>query len=644
MSATASSPATAAPRRIDGDQLADALTVAHLPSLLPTLGLLTGRPSDFAHLHPRRHDMLHPQGGMSAAQQAETRNLAQKVIMKWAVGEIVPPTAGPALLAQLLGPILGPDLEDYLPLALEELALHDPDPRKPSWTRAEIAPQIEFTVAVVGAGMSGLLAAQRLVQAGIEVVVLEKNPGLGGTWYENSYPGCRVDVPSHLYTYSHAQNRDWVEHFSSQSEVLASLRGFAAEARLNGRIRFGVEVERVEFHEGEGEWRIFTRGPDSGPQMVRAKAVIHAVGQLNRPALPAIPGRDSFGGPAFHSADWDHSVDTAGRRVAVIGTGASALQFVPALTKSSAAVSVFQRTPPWLIPTPNFTEPVDPRLRWLLGEVPGYQRWFRFWLLRGVSDAMLRFATVDPAWRRRDSVSAANHRMREALQAYLESQFDERPDLLAKVLPDYPPFAKRAIRDDGSWAAALKQPHVNLITDGIEEITSSGIRTSDGRHREFDVIVYGTGFQASRFLTPMRVIGKGGLDLHEAWAGSPSAYLGITVPGFPNMFMLYGPNTNIVVNGSAIYFTECEMRHVLDCLRLCLERDGAPVEVTVEAHDSFRARMDAENARRAWGISEVTSWYKSANGRVTQNWPLSVLEFWRLTAEFDPTAYSAAVD
>jgi 4-hydroxyacetophenone monooxygenase len=364
-------------------------------------------------------------------------------------------------------------------------------------------------------------------------------------------------------------------------------------------------------------------------------AVVSAVGQLNRPNYPTtIPGYGSFAGPAFHSARWDHGVDLAGKRVAVIGTGASAMQFVPEIAPVVDELLVFQRTPAYMGPSPRYHQPVSPSLTWLYGHVPSYAEWNRFCIFWRLGDGALAGVTVDPDWEGHgESVSAVNDLLRQVLQGYVASEFAERPDLAEACTPHYPPGAKRIIQDNGVWAGALRRDNVRLLDGGgIRAITPRGIVTADGVEEAVDVIVYGTGFTASKFLTPMTVKGRDGLDLHEHWAGDARAYLGVTVPRFPNLFCLYGPNTNIVINGSIVYFSECGVRYILGLLGLVLGSGHRAADVRPDVHDAFNERLDAENRRRAWGASDVNSWYKNAHGRVAQNWPFTLLEYWQRTA------------
>ena len=368
--------------------------------------------------------------------------------------------------------------------------------------------------------------------------------------------------------------------------------------------------------------------------------LISAVGQLNRPSFPDIAGRDSFAGPSFHSAAWDHSLDLSGKRVAVIGTGASAVQFIPEIAPLAGDLLVFQRTPPWFGPTPDYHAEVSPGQRWLYGHVPSYSEWNRFWIFWRMGDAVLAGVTVDDAWESNgQSISFMNDMIRMMLTQYLGAEFADRPDLLEVVVPNYPPGAKRMLRDNGVWAGALKRDNVRLVTESIREITSNGIVTADGEEHAVDVIIYGTGFHASKFLTPMTVTGRGGIDLHEQWAGDARAYLGVTIPGFPNLFCLYGPNTNIVINGSIVYFSECGVRYILGCLEMMFRADARALEVRKDVHDEFNERVDAQNRRMAWGASDVNSWYKNEHGHVAQNWPFTLLEYWQRTLHPDPDEY-----
>jgi 4-hydroxyacetophenone monooxygenase len=640
--AATSSPFVAAiePVTATDEEIREALEAAEVPPLLPALAYATGDLSLLRDdLRPDPLTFSLPQGGLSEVQLERARQLAFEALVRFRDGgsQPAPAPSDEDLLRIMEFAVGGADMAAYLPLLEEELAYRGEDRRAPGWVVDDVAPDVAFRVVVIGAGMSGLLVAHRLQQAGIPFVIVEKNEDVGGTWLENSYPGCRVDNPNHNYSYAFAQRHDWPLHFSTQDVLLDYFQRCADVFDLRRHIRFGTEVLAAEWSDRDLRWSVTVRTPDGREEVLEADAVVSAVGQLNRPNFPEIPGRDSFAGPSFHSARWRHDIDLRGKRVAVIGTGASAVQFIPEIAPEVGELLVFQRTPPWLGPTPEYHAEVSPGLRWLYGHVPSYSEFNRFCIFWKMGDGALHNVRVDPEYAEKgEGISETNDFVKAMLTGYLSVEFGSRPDLLPHVVPDYPPGAKRMLRDNGVWAGALTRDNVRLVTDGIREITPAGVVTVDGEEHAVDVLIYGTGFQASKFLTPMQVTGRAGIDLHEMWDGDARAYLGVTIPGFPNLFCLYGPNTNIVVNGSIIYFSECGVRYILGCLEHVLQSGAAALEVRKDVHDEFNEQVDAENRMMAWGWSEVNSWYKNEHGHVAQNWPFTLLEYWQRTLRPDP--------
>jgi 4-hydroxyacetophenone monooxygenase len=624
------------------DELRRILEHAELQPLLPALAYTTGDLSLLRdELRPDPLLLSLPAGGFSDEQAVAIREVALEVLCRYRDGGSVPaPVPDDTDVLRIMEFAVGDGvaMADYLPLLEEELSHRGEDRRAPGWRKADVAPDADFTVLVVGAGMSGLLAAHRLRQAGVDVVIVEKNDDVGGTWYENSYPGCRVDNPNHNFSYSFAQRHDWPFHYSTQPVLHRYFSDCADAFALRDSIRFGTEVVSATWSDDDGRWSVVVRTP-TGEATLSANAVISAVGQLNRPHYPEIPGVGAFAGPAFHSARWRHDVDLSGKRVAVIGTGASAMQIIPEIAPEVGELLVFQRTPAWMVPTPEYHDTVPDGLTWLYNHVPAYSEFNRFCIFWKMGDGALASVTVDPAWDQPGSVSAMNDLVRMMFIEYLKGEFADRPDLLDAVTPAYPPGAKRMIRDNGVWAGALKRDNVRLLTDGIQEITPTGLVTADGTVIDVDVIIYGTGFTASKFLTPMTVTGRDGVDLHEHWQGEPRAYLGVTVPGFPNLFCLYGPNTNIVINGSIVYFSECGVRYILGLLELVLAGGHRSIDVRHDVHDRFNEAVDAGNESMAWGASDVNTWYKNASGRISQNWPFTLLEYWQRTRAPDPAEY-----
>ena len=624
------------------DVIRRALEDAFLPGLLPALAHVTGDLSIMREgLLPQAIAPGAPQGGMTDEQQATAKELAFEALRRLRDGEIDPAHAGDeervlAIIKWMTG---NKATEDYIPLLLEELAPSEEDPRAPQW---RMPAGTAFKVAIVGAGMSGILAGIRLKQAGVPFEIIEKNADVGGTWFENTYPGARVDVGSAFYSYSFAQKIDWPKFFSPQQVLLEYFRGIVDEYGIREHIRFNTEVLSAEWNDADARWRLQIRDAEGREHALDANAMISAVGQLNRPNIPDIAGRETFAGPAFHSARWDHGVDLKDKRVAVIGTGASAAQFIPAIAPDVAELYVYQRTPNWFVPVPTYHDDVPDGLRWLFRHVPYYAHWYRFWMFWMTTEGLLPAATVDEAWPNKEhSVSMENEVLRMLLAGYIQAQFADRPDLLEKVMPGYPPAAKRMILDNGVWAEALKRDHVHLITESIQRITPSGVVTADGVERAVDVVIYGTGFTASQFLVPMKVFGRGGIELNERWGGDARAYMGVVVPGFPNFYMMYGPNTNIVVNGSITYFSECEMRYIMGCIRLLVMGEAKALDCRTDVHDAYNERIDEANKKRAWGASGVNSWYKNKFGRVSQNWPFNAIEYWQQTREPDPADFVA---
>ena len=625
---------------MDAEQIEQLLEAADLPSLLAALAHATGDPGlvpTDLWLNP---DLaLQPDGGWDEQQMEKARVLASsglQRLMSWRTG-----ADGPAddLVPSLIDWLTGADLDDgYRRMLAEELAVTG-DLRVPEPISGDGWPptDADYPVAVIGAGMSGILAAHRLKQAGVNCVVLEKNPDVGGTWLENTYPGCRVDVFNHVYSYAGEQRPDWPQYHSSQPVLLDYFQDCARRWGIRDRMRFGTGVDAMSWDEHARHWTLQMDGGET----VTAGAVVSAVGQLNRPLMPDIEGISSFAGEKFHSSSWRHDIDWDGLRVAVIGTGASALQFIPHLATEAAHVTVFQRTPPWLIPRPVYHEPLAEGLLELFRLIPGYAHWFRLRLFWCTHEGTVGALRRDPAWDGPldQAVSRRNEETRRLLTLYLRSQFGDRPDLLEKVVPDYPVGSKRVVLDNGIWASTLKRPNVELVSDGVERVEPEGVRGADGRLHRADVIVFGTGFRASEFLMPMRVAGRGGADLHETWNGDARAYNGVCVPGFPNLFCLYGPNTNIVVNGSIIYFAECATHYVVECLRLLASQGAAAMDCRTDAYNRYAARMDEHNSQMAWGISPVNSWYKSPSGRIAQNWPLPLIDYWRQTRAPNPADF-----
>ncbi|GAA5099294.1 flavin-containing monooxygenase [Nocardia iowensis] len=476
------------------------------------------------------------------------------------------------------------------------------------------------SVLIIGAGFGGVGMAIELRRNGFDdVTILERAADLGGVWRENTYPGAACDVPSPLYSFSFEPKPDWPQRYSGRDAIHAYLRGVAERNGVYDAIRFGVEVTDAEFDDASGRWTV--RTADGTARTV--DVLISAVGQLSRPALPNIPGVDSFAGPAFHSAEWNHDVDLDGKRVACIGTGASAIQYIPEIQPKVAELTLFQRTPAWVVP--KFDTDYSPIQHKVFARLPGALLVERFgwWAIAEfVSLGLVEF----PAVARLVAKIADRH---------LRKQVPD-PALRAKLTPDYPIGCKRGLFSN-DYYPALTQPNVRVETTAITEVLPEGVRTADGTVHEVDVIIYGTGFKGTEFLWPMNIYGRTGRKLSDAWAEGAHAYYGIAVPDFPNMFLVYGPNTNLGV-GSIIYMIESQARYIRQAVELLGERPGHCLEVRAEQEEQFNAALQHRLSRTPWNF--CSSWYRNASGRITNNWPGSPASYRRRIRKLDPDDYT----
>lgn len=478
------------------------------------------------------------------------------------------------------------------------------------------------SVAIVGGGFGGVGMAAKLIEAGFDdVTVFEKSGDLGGVWQANTYPGARCDIPSHLYCFSFAPNREWSSRFAPQPEILAYLHEVADRFHVRPRVRCGTEVVSAAFDDGTGRWCL--RLGDGTEHL--ADVVVTATGQLSRPAVPAIPGRAAFAGPVFHSATWDHTVDLAGRRVGVVGTGASAIQFVPQVAKVAERVTLFQRHAPYVLPKADY--PYSARTRALFRRLPSLvklSRWLTYWQYEPRSLGFTRFTKLT-----RPYAARSLRHMRKQV---------EDPALRAVLTPTEPFGCKRVLLSN-DYYPALAAPNVRVVGSPIATADPAGLVTADGETHRLDAIVLGTGFTATEYLAPMRVTGRAGADLADEWRHGAQAYLGTVVPGFPNFFMLYGPNTNLG-HSSIIFMLESQFRYVLQAVRHLAATDAGRLEVKRERYTDYNTEVQRRLARTVWSLG-CDSWYLTDAGRNTVQWPGSTVEFRRRLRRFDPTDYTA---
>ncbi|HWJ63129.1 MAG TPA: NAD(P)/FAD-dependent oxidoreductase [Acidimicrobiales bacterium] len=621
----------------DDAAIAAALEDVSVPTLLVSLVHLTGDASILrGPLRPAGIYLNEVQGFMSPEDQAAARAFALEKIIEFRDGGcVLPPPPGPEVIKEMMAFLIAGEIPDeYVPMMLEELALHGDDERDVDLGAVDDETKAAFHVVVIGAGMSGLLAGIRLAAAGIPFTIIEKNADVGGTWFENRYPGCRVDVGNHFYSYSFAPDDGWTEFFAQQPELQAYFHRCMVDYGVADHVRFETEVRSARWDDATSTWTVET---DDGQQLT-ADAVISAVGQLNRPALPDLVGRDSFEGLAMHSAQWVDGADLRGKRVAVVGTGASAFQIVPTIAGDVEHLTVFQRSAPWMFPNPNYHEQVGPGVQWAIQHLPYYGRWYRFLLFWPACDGGMIAMTKDPDYADPEhGISDINDAAKEMFTQWMRDQVGDDEELLAKVVPDYVCLGKRTLQDNGSWLTALTRPNVDLVTEPIAEVTPTGIRTADGVDHDVDVIVYATGFHANRYLWPMEIVGRGGVVLGEQWGDRPTALLGITVPNFPNLFCLYGPGTNLASGGSLIFHSECQVRYVMGCLATLLGDGVSAMEVRQDAHDEYNERLQARMQEMVWSHPSIkTSWYRNAEGDTYILSPWRLVDYWAWTKAPDP--------
>lgn len=632
------SPADLRRSDLTDDQLRAALAEANIPTLLAALAHLTGDDEwlsgRFAPAAPLGVDD-HDSAGLSEELQAAVRAEALVVLRAWHDGTLLPaPAPSPERLVRMLSLSLGSSQrlpEDIGGLLAEELGVTDRDVvPDPATMTTPVA------VLIIGSGLSGLCAAVKLKKAGIDFSIVEKNPDVGGTWLENTYPGCGVDTPSHLYCFSFAQSPTWSRYFAKRDELHGYLEQLADGYDLRRHIRFGTEVESLDWDDAAQVWRATVREASGAQGTLVANAVITGVGLLNRPAFPAIPGIEDFAGPSMHTAAWDNSLDLRGKRVVVIGTGASAMQLVPAIADEAAHVTVFQRSPQWGLPNNNYMRDTSAATRTLMTQVPFYMGWYRLRLVWNFGDRLYPALQIDPAWKHPErSVNRSSDRHREYLTSYIQSELGERTDLLEACLPTYPPYGKRPLLDNG-WFRTMCRDDVDLVTEAVTEIRPDAVISADGVEYPADVLVIATGFQAVRVLGPMEVRGRSGRTLRETWGEDDArAYLGITVPDFPNFFMLLGPNTFAAHGGSAALTIEMEVRYVMSLLSLLATGEASSVECREEVHDGYDKQITDALQSTIWSHPGMTTYYRNARGRIVVPMPWTNVEYWHMTHEVD---------
>ncbi len=623
----------------DRESLTRALAEADIVPLLMVLVHLTADEEMLDQARPYIEGPWDFQVRMPAALQAIIRERAAAALQEYSSEAVsTPPCVSTRLLKRMMSVCVGEEIpEEYLPLIRGLLGIDTiaRDFERPASVVRDDSKSRK--VLIIGAGMSGLCMAVKLRRAGIPFEIIEKNPTVGGTWYENRYPGCGVDTPNHIYSFSFEPNHEWSRYFSKQEELWDYFERCADKYDVRRHIQFNREVTSAVYDEERAIWRLTVKCEDGSEIVTEADILIAAVGQLNRPFIPAITGLEKFQGHVFHTAQWDHRVSLDGRRVGMIGTGASGMQAAPSIAEQVGKLVIFQRTPHWAIHNPTYHAEVSEGMKWTLKHVPFYARWYRFQLFWASGDLLHAALQIDPEWANADlSINATNELVRRELTEYIKSQIGDDPELLKKVIPQYPPYGKRMLRDN-HWYKMLTRANVELVTQSIEKITESAVVTKDGNEFPLDVIILATGFQAGKLLSPMEIRGRDGCNLREIWGeDDPRAYLGITVPHFPNFFILYGPNTNLGHGGSGIFHSECQSSYIVQCIEELVRSGNRSLECRQDVHDAYNRRVDAAHNKMVWSHRLAGTWYKNKAGRVFANSPWRLVDYWNMTRRMNP--------
>ena len=624
---------TSAPAHLSLAELRELADSANLPTLLMLIYQVTG---DSRWLEPpycptrSRGLSDHDTGGFSEQIQDEIRLAGAHALFDLQSGkEPAIPMPNAEQTSRMLGVCVGESVDpSYGVMFSEEF-----ERRMGIQEDVNIAESLPpgFHVLVIGAGVSGIIAAQRLGQMGIPYTVVDEHDDAGGNWRDNPYPGAGVDTPSHLYSFSFAPH-DWTKHFELRPELEEYLEGTFERVGGPANTRFNTKVVSARFDPDAMVWRVEVQDRQGNRDQITANAVISAVGVLNRPSLPNIDGRDRFTGPSFHSSHWPEDLDIDGKSVAVIGSGASAMQIVPAIADRVGKLTVFQRTPPWVAPFEKFELPIDYGARYLLNHFPMYRSWYFLKLYWQFGDKVLDSLRKDPSWPHPErSVNAQNDGHRRFFTEYIEEQLDSRTDLLDKVVPTYPPYGKRILLDNG-WYAALVRDNVTLVTEAVCEVLDQGVRSSSGEAYDADILVWATGFQASRFVSSLDITGLHGQTLRDVWDDDDArAYLGVTVPDFPNLFLLGGPNS-FPGSGSFMYFMEVQMRYIGRILASMIDANVAAVNTRQEVYERYGDLVDATSQTTVWTHPGTNTFFRNARGRLVFVSPFRNVEYWKQAA------------
>ncbi|MEP5059656.1 NAD(P)/FAD-dependent oxidoreductase [Nisaea sp.] len=613
--------------------LKDGIANANIPALLMVLYQMTGKAAWLQEpFAPGRSPGLddNDSGQLPDEVQTQIRTAAEEAIEAWLAGK---PLAIERPSNLRLAEMLSVAMTEHVPEEYGDIVAagmgYDLEPT------ADTAIAADKTAIVIGGGVSGICAGIELGKLGIDYTLFEKNEDFGGTWFENRYPGCGVDTPSLTYTFSRRPN-DWSMYFPLRDEIEGYLLDTAREFGLYDKARFRTHVEEARWNTATDQWDVTITTPDGKRETHSADYLFSAVGILNIPKFPQIDGLDEFAGEVYHTSRWPAEADLSGKRVAVIGNGASGMQVAPAIADEVSRMTIFARSKQWAAPFPQFRKKVPEGVRYLMQVVPLYRAWLEQRLSWTFNDRVHGTLFRDPEWEHPErAVNEINDAHRRVFTRYVEEQLQDRPELIERVLPEYPPFAKRMLLDNG-WFRTIKKPHVDLIPEHLAKVEGNTLSTSSGETVEADVIILATGFQTTNVLGSYDIVGREGQLLRDHWGeDNASAYLGTLVPGFPNFFILLGPNVGSGHGGSMIRNIENQMHFAGQVVQCAEAQEASTVEVKETAYTDYSRRIDDAHDRLVWTHPGTENWYRNSQGRVVAITPWRNDAFWRMTRSPD---------
>ncbi|MBR0935577.1 NAD(P)/FAD-dependent oxidoreductase [Bradyrhizobium jicamae] len=588
---------------------------------------------------PRRDVRLIPDPNAGVPQEIQDE-IRTAVLNLFANGAPKPAISDPGdeLMLRMMRATLGENVApEYAPLMREEMSFI---PRDARWRKRPSDERLaQQHVLIVGAGVCAIALGVALGRLGIPYTIVEKQAEIGGTWYVNRYPGCGVDTPNHSYSFSFGARNPWTRYFAQRQELLEYLLRVVHEYDIRKHVRLDTELVASRWDEAKRRW-ISTLRTKDGEESFESTTLVSAIGQLNDPSPARFKRDEDFRGLRIHSARWSDDIELDGKHVAVIGTGATAMQLVPSIADRVASITVYQRTAQWARPVQGYSDPITEGAQWLLAHLPFYVQWYRFNMFWRYGDGLLPFLRKDPAWPHPErAVNKGNDRHRQELTDFILSELKGRPDLIEKCVPTYPPYGKRILLDN-NWFRTLTRPNVELVTDAIERFAPEGIVSVDGKLRRHDIVVISTGFKVSEMAARLNITGRDGKNLKQVWSkDNPTAYLGLTVPDFPNLFLMLGPNSGPAHGGSVIFQSECQSRYISACLVEMIEHDIAAIDVHPDAHDQYIRDVDAEHEQLIWTHPGMTTYYRNGSGRVFSAMPWRFVDYWKMTHDPDLSRY-----